>query len=317
MRPSLSWRLLVVPVAALSLAAAGLGCGGDDDGGDSGEAKALLTKAFEKEVKSGELQLDVKADLEGGGARFEEPLTMRLRGPYETGSRDRLPRLDWDVALKGAGLNLKGGLIATADNGFVVLRGQAYELGSETFASLARQYGTGVRPGRPKGLGAFGVDPSTWLEDPEIDDGGESIGGDPTRKITGSVDVRRAARDIVDLTRSPRLRQELRRRGQPPPALPKPTDEDLDEIEDAIEQFDIEINVDRNDTVRRFFTEIDFDVPGEQQGDEVEGGRVSLSYVLTKVNTNPVIRAPRNPKPLAELLGGFGLGALGGGLDRR
>ena len=316
MRPFLRARFVAAVIAALSLAAAGVGCGGDDDG-DSREAKALLAKAFEKEVKSGDLQLDVKADLEGGGARFEKPITMRLRGPYETGDRDRLPRLDWDVALKGAGLNLKGGLIATAGNGFVVFQGQAYELGTEMFASLARQYAAGAQPGRPKGLGAFGVDPSAWLEDPQIDDDGQSIGGDPTRKITGSVDVRKAARDIVDLTRSPRLRRQLERRGQPPPKLPKPTDEDLDKIEDAIEQFDIEINVDRNDVVRRFFTEIDFDAPGEQDGDEVKGGRVSLSYLLTKVNTNPVIRAPQNPRPLRELLGGFGLGALGGGLDRR
>jgi hypothetical protein len=75
--------------------------------------------------------------------------------------------------------------------------------------------------------------------------------------------------------------------------------------------------VDRNDTVRRFFTEVHFDLPGEQDGDELKGGRVSLGYVLRKVNTNPVIRAPQNPRPLRELLGGFGLGALGGGLDRR
>lgn len=316
MRPRFSPRLPIAVLATLSLAAAGLGCGGDD-GGDPGEAKALLARAFAKEVKSGELQLDAKADLEGGDDRLDKPITVKLRGPYETGGRQRLPRLDWDVALEGAGLDLRGGLIATADNGFVVLRGQAYELGAEAFSSLARQYGVGARPGRPKGLGAFGVDPSSWLEEPEIDDDGESIGGEPTRKITGSVDVRRAARDIVELTRSPQLRRQLERRGQPPPKLPRPTDEDLDEIEEAIEQFDIEINVDGNDIVRRFFTEIDFDVPGEQDGDEVKGGSVSLTYVLTKVNTNPVIRAPQDPRPLRELLGGFGLGGLGGGLDRR
>ena len=315
MRPRVSPYLPLAWIAAMSLLAAGLGCGGDE-GGDSREAKALLERAFAKQVKSGDLELDLKADLEGGGEKLEKPITAKLSGPYEMRGRDRLPRLDWDVALKGAGLNLKGGLIATGDNGFVQLQGQAYELGSETFAALARQYAASVEPGRPRGLGAFGVDPSSWLEDPEIDEG-ESIGGDPTRKVTGSVDVRKAARDIVDLTRSPRLRRQLERRGQLPPRLPQPTDEELDEIEGAIEQFDIEINVDRNDIVRRFFAEVDFDAPGEQDGDEVRGGRASVSYVLTKVNTNPVIRAPRNPKPLRELLGGFGLGALGGGLDRR
>jgi hypothetical protein len=33
------------------------------------------------------------------------------------------------------------------------------------------------------------------------------------------------------------------------------------------------------------------------------------------VNTDPVIRAPQNPRPLQELLDGFGLGGLGGGLS--
>ena len=74
------------------------------------------------------------------------------------------------------------------------------------------------------------------------------------------------------------------------------------------------MNVDRNDVVRRFFTEFDFDVPDQRDGDDLKGGRVSLSYVLTRVNTEPVIRAPRNPRPLRQLLEGFGLGALGGGL---
>ena len=306
-------RLLSVLIAALSLALAGAGCGGDDGGGgDSGDAKALLERAFAKRVNTGELKLGVKADFDGGGERLEKPITMTIDGPYDFGSKKRPPRLDWDVAFKGAGLNIKGGLVSTADNAFVELQGQAYELGRETFSQLARQYAA-VQPGRPQSLGALGLDPASWLENPELD-GGEVVGGEPTRKITGSVDVRKLARDVVDLTRSPRLREQLERQGRPVPKLSRPKDEDLDELENAIEEFDIEINVDRDDVVRRFFTDVDFDVPGEHSGDEVKGGRITFSYVLRKVDTDPAIRAPQNPKPLQELLDGFGLGGLGGGL---
>ena len=314
MRASLRSRVPLALVAALSLAVAGVGCGGDGGGGDSGDAKALLERAFSKQVRSGDLKLDVKADLEGGGERLEKPITLRLSGPYDfSEGRKRPPRLDWDVAFKGAGLNVKGGLIATADNAFVELQGQAYEVGTEAFSSLARQY-TSFQPGRPQSVGALGLDPASWLEDPQLDEDGESIGGDATRKVTGSVDVRRVARDIVDLTRSPRLRRQLERQGQPVPEIPKPSKKDLDEIEQAIDKFEVEVNVDRNDVVRRFFTEFDFDVPEQKDGDDLKGGRVSLSYVLTEVNTEPVIRAPRNAKPLRQLLEGFGLGGLGGGL---
>jgi hypothetical protein len=316
-RSSRRSRLLLSLAAALSIAVAGLACGGDDGGGgDSGEAKALLERAFAKQVGSGELELDVKADLEGGGEKLEGPMTLKIDGPYAQSTRRKLPRLDWDISFKGLGQNIRGGLIATADNGFVELQGETFELGEQTFASLARQYAA-VQPARRQSLGTFGIDAASWLKDPELHEDGESIGGEPTREITGSVDVRKAVRDIVELTRSPRLRRQLERQGQPAPELPRPKDEDLDEIEDAVNEFDIEVNVDKNDVVRRFFTEIAFDVPGEQDGDDVDGGRVSLRYVLRKVNTSPVIRPPQNPKPLRQLLEGFGLGALGGGLDRR
>ena len=317
MRPPHGSHLPAALIAALLLSLALLaGCGGDDGGGDSREAKALLERAFSKQVKSGDLRLDLKADLEGGGERLKDPIAVKLEGPYRTGSRRQLPQLDWDVSFKGLGQSLRGGLVATTANAFLELQGQAYEVGARTYQSLSRRYGA-LQPGRPRGLTAFGVDPSTWLKDPELEEDGGSIGGDATRKITGSVDVRKAARDLVELTRSPALRRQLERQGRPVPRLGRPTDKDLDEVEDAIQEFDIEVNVDENDVVRRLFADLDFDVPGDESGDDLKGGRRSFTYVLTKVDTNPVIRAPQNPRPLRELLGGFGLGALGGGLDRR
>ena len=317
MRTPLRARSLLALIAALALAVAGVACGDDDDGGSgsSGEAKALLERGFGKAVDSGELELDMKADLDGGGDRFDKPINLKVEGPFEWGGAKKLPRFDFDVTFDGAGVNVKGGLIAASDNAYVELQGKAYEVGRETFAAIVRQY-SAAQPGRPKGLGALGIDPSSWLEDPEVEDG-ESIGGDPTRKVSGSVDVRKAALDIVELTRSPQLRRQLERQGQPVPQLPKPSDEDLDELEDAIEEFDIEVNIDKDDVVRRFFTEVDFDVPGEENGDDVKGGRVSLNYVLTKVGTKPVIRTPLSPQPLQQLLQGFGLGGLGGGLPSR
>lgn len=316
MSPHSRTRALLCALASLAIALAGLGCGGDDGGGDSREAKALLEKAFSTPVRSGELRIDLKADLDGGGKRLEEPLTLEVEGPFQWGGRKRLPLVDWDVSFNGAGADVKGGLVATADNGFLELQGQAYQLGTEAFASLARQYAALDTGGRPRSLGAFGVDPTAWLKDAELEGDGESIGGDDTRKIKGTVDVRKAAKDIAGLTRSPRLRRELERRGRPAPALPKPTDEDLDEIDEAVEEFDVEVNVDENDVVRKFAADFDFDLPGDQ-GDDLKGGRIELTYVLEKVNTKPVIRAPQNARPLGELLDGFGLGSLGGGLGGR
>lgn len=318
LRPSsLRPRLPLALIAALLLAVAGLGCGDEQgSGGDSRDAKALLERAFAKRVKSGDLRLDLKADLEGGGDRLEKPIELKLAGPYKLGGRDKLPQLDWDVSFRGLGMDVNGGIVATADNGFLELQGEAYELGAEAFTSLARQYAA-LQPGTPRSITAFGVDPTSWLDNPRVDEDGGSIGGEPTRKVTASVDVRQVARDVVDLARSPRLRRQLERQGRPVPRLSRLKDEDLDRVEDAIDEFDVEVDVDRNDVVRRLFAEVDFDLPGDEDGDEVKGGRVSLSYVLRKVGTNPVIRAPQNAKPLGQLLDGFGLGGLRGGSHSR
>ncbi len=94
--------------------------------------------------------------------------------------------------------------------------------------------------------------------------------------------------------------------------MPEPTNADLKEIEDAIEGADVELAVDENDVLRRFMTDIRFDVPRDG-GDEDVKGKLRLTYVLRKVGTDRVIRAPSNPRPLSELLGGFGLGGLGSG----
>lgn len=313
MTSSLALRRLGALLAAISVSLTGLACGGDDGGGgsDSREAKALLERAFAKQVKSGDLALDVRADFESNEDRLDKPITLRLAGPYESRGAKKPPRLDWDIAFKGFGLDVKGGLIATADNAYAELQGQAYEVGTETFSSLTRQY-AGLQPDRPQKLGTLGVDPTSWLEDPQVDDDGGEIGGDATRKVTGTVDVRKVTEDILDLVSSPKLRRQLERQGQPAPKLSRPSEEELDELENAVDEFDIEVNVDENDVVRRFFTEFQFDVP-QDKAEDLKGGKVSLSYVLTKVNTDPVIRAPQNAKPLQELLQGFGLGSLGRG----
>jgi hypothetical protein len=79
----------------------------------------------------------------------------------------------------------------------------------------------------------------------------------------------------------------------------------------------VEVNVDENEVLRRFFTEVDFDADNGNDGKDLKG-KFSFTYVLREVGGNPVIRAPANPRPLEELLGGLGLGspgAIGGKTD--
>ena len=295
-------------LAILVLAAAGAGCGSTGDpGGGSDEARTLLENAFEKgSADSGDLELEVKADVEGIGF-LEDPLRLHLRGPFKKSGERKLPSLDWDVAFDGASLKLSGGVIATGSNAYLQFHGRSYELGEDVFARFARRLAL-KEPDRPLSPGQLGMDPASWLEDPKVEDG-EEIGGDDTRKVTGSVNVRKVVKDMVDVIESPAVRKRLERAGGAARDGPKPTEKDLEEIEGAIEDADVELNVDQNDVLRRFFAEIDLNLKDDGEGEDVKG-KVSFAYVLREVGTNPVIRPPADARPLRELTGGLDLEGL-------
>jgi hypothetical protein len=306
-RAAIPLRALAALIAVLATTVATAGCGSEAAGGGSGEARALLERAFHRQraVKSGDLELGLKADV--SGARWlRGPIELRLAGPFKSGAAGKLPSIDWDVHLAGLGQRLSGGVLATGDNAFLRFQGRSYELGRDSFATLTRRLGL-ARPDRRGYPRLGGIDPASWLEDPKLEDG-ERIGGAQTRKVTGSVDVHKAVRDLASVLDSPAVRERLRRKGLGTRPLRPPSDEDLKRIEDAIEGIHVELNVDRNDLLRRFVARIDLDARHDGEGAK---GRLTFAYVLRRVGTNRVIRAPSGARPLGELFGGFGLGGLG------
>ena len=297
--------LLLVLVLALG------GCGGDDGGGEgSTEARALLEKAFAKQVDSAELNLDVKADLEGLD-QLKGPITLNISGPFKSRGEKALPVLDWDVKVRFAGQTIDAGIVVTDDNAYVSFRGQAFEVGEQLFSQLKKSFAQQQKQaGEQQSLKQFGIDPAGWLDDPELEDG-EDIGGDSTRKISGDVDVRQVVKDVLGALRSPVLRRQLESQGQVVPPVPEVSDEAIDKVADAVKELRFEVNVDENDVARRVFAEAEFDVPEGTDAGALEGGKATFSFVLEKVGVDPRIVAPKDPQPFGALLGQFG---LGGGL---
>jgi hypothetical protein len=299
-------RLLLLPVI---LVIALSGCGGDDGGGgDTQDARALLEKAFSKEVDSADLKLDLKVELEGL-PQANGPLSLTLEGPFKNNGEKKVPSLDWKVAANGLGQSLSAGLKVTEDNAYVNFQGQDYEAGKQAFDQLTKSFGQ-REANEQQSLKQFGVDPATWLKDPKIEDG-EDIGGDSTRKVSGEVDVRKVVKDGLELLRSPALRRQLESQGQTVPEVPEVKDEDIDRIERAIRKLTFEVNVDENDVARRLFADARFEVPQGADAGGLKGGSFSFGFVLREVGVEPEIEAPANPQPLSQLLGRFG---LGGGL---
>lgn len=300
--------MLIRPLALLSLVAllalVGAGCGGG--GGGTDDARALLKRSFEKQVDSGDLTLELDADLEGS-EMLSGPISLSLSGPFASAGGDEIPQLDWDIAFEGQGQNLAAGVILTEDNAFVDFQGQSYEVGSalyEQFTQTFRQQ----QSGGPQNLAALGIEADQWLEDPTVEDG-EDIGGDSTQLVTGTVDVARVAEDFAELLQSPAFRQQLESQDH---TAPEPTEEDLDRLEEAVEDVSFEVNIDEDDYVRRVALEVGFTAPEGAETGDVESGTVSIDYTLESVGGSPEIEAPANAAPITELLQRFGLG--GGGL---
>lgn len=307
MTSRMRWPLLLTIIAILALAAVGAGCGG---GGSSDDAEALLNKAFATEVDSADLKIDVKADLEGVD-QLNGPLSLTIEGPYKSQGKKKLPLFDWDINVQGAGQSFAGGLVVTADNAFVEFQGANYEVGTELFQRFASQIEQQPTQG-PQNLKALGVDPASWLNEPEVKDG-DDIGGDSTQVVTGDVDVERVVKDFFDLVQSPAVRQQLEAQGQAAPEIQKPSEEQLDKVKDAIENLRFEANVDGDDVLRRVFLDAEFKVPEGADAGSLQGGKVSVEFVLNDVGNDPQIEAPEGARPLSELTQRFGLQGLGGG----
>ncbi len=305
-------------VALLALIAVGLlaGCGNDESsgGGSSGGASddpaALLKKAFATDVESGELKLAMKVDVKGS-AKMSGPVSVALEGPFESRGKDKLPLVDWDIDVAGAGQSFSGGIVATEDNAFVKFRGQAYEVGTQLYEQFVRQQARQNESG-PQTLEELGVDPADWLEDAEVSDG-EPVGGDATRKVAGEVDVAAMIDDILAAAKKPAIRKQLEGTGR---SFPEISDEDKQKVVDAVEEARFTVNVDDKDVARKATFSVTFDVPEGVDADGVTGGRLDFDYELTKVGGGADITAPPDAKPLALLLQQLGLGSKlpGGGL---
>ena len=291
--------LLLVLVLAAGLAACG-GDDGDDGGGSAADAEKLVEQAFNTTIDSGRMAIDAEARFEGG--ENPEQFSVELSGPFESNGADRLPSLDLDVDLSGAGIPLEGGLIVTEDNAFLRFQDEHYEIGRETVSELNRQLREQSGGGKRTTLRQFGLDVGEWLQDPKVE-GSEEVAGVETTKVSGGVDVLRVVDDFVALEKRFPIG------GSEPLKLDR---EDREKIEEVVRETRLYAYVAKADhTLRRLLLEVDLDIPEEDRDDfdGAERGNVRLDVVVSDAGKPQRIEAPARSKPLDELLSQFGLGA--------
>lgn len=303
-------RALVAALLGLSLLAAvgASACGGADER----RSGALLERALARPVASADVTFELTVDAEGAPG-LEEPLRLRMTGPYRGGSGRRLPSFDWDLAFSGAGQNVSAGLVSTGDNAFVTFLGNAYEVGERRVARKNRSLARAARS-RPRGsFEDLGLDPRGWIGR-VVDEGSDDVAGTETSHLSGQVDV---ARMLADLG------QAKARRGRGPSAA------DRRRLADGVtdNRFDVWVAT-GDETIRRLTGEVELAAPKGRRhvpGGEgplralaqAERARIELSIELANVGGNQRIQAPANARPLRELGRTFEemgrSGATGGG----
>jgi hypothetical protein len=296
---------LVLACAALS---AGLlaGCGDADDAPARAATASTLkqTVAATSKLDSARMTASFQLDPEGllalGG-----PISLRASGPFHTGAKGELPRLDLAVAGALARNNLAARAISTGKQAFLRVDGRDYRI-DQDFIDALRSHGSGAaaKKGHP-GLASLGLDPSAWIANAQ-DKGTAAVGGAQTQRIAGTIDVRRLLDDVAKLLGggagsadgllTPKLRSQ---------------------IAGAVTSTKVDVWTGTTDRIlRQLVAVVDFAFKtGTSPVSGLDGGRVTLRLRLDDVNATTVAPAtPKNARPLSDLTGEGGLGALLSGL---
>jgi hypothetical protein len=309
---------LVLPLAVLVAAPTLAACGGGDDGGTSGkpvsestDVSQVLDQTFtgKKDVKSGKLDVSVKADISGSDSG-NGSYAIRLSGPFESQGTSKLPKFDMALEATGQGQDIKAGVTSTGDKGYVSFQGQAYSVPDNVFSQFRAGYEQAASQSRKKGSGqslaSLGVDPRKWLTNPQ-NAGEEQVGDTDTIKITGGVDVGKLLDDVnVLLSKAGSLG--LQNQNVPD----KLTAAQKREVEKALKDVKVEIYTGKDDSIlRRMKVDLNAADPEGSNGKITLG----LDVQLLDLNEGQDFEAPSDTKPLNDLLSQFGgLGALSGAL---
>jgi hypothetical protein len=319
---------LALPIPALIA-----GCGGDD--ASSEDPQTVLDETFNNDttVTSGDLSLtaSVSADGDQGGS-FEASLSGPFQGDPD--NEASIPQLDWTATATGEGagqsIDFSGGLVVTEDNAYIEYNDQAYEVGTDSFATLRDQFEAQAQAatGSSDAQGTFqeqcasaieqaggdasacNFDLSSWLTN-LTNEGTEDVGGTSTIHIAGDADINQILSDVGNLASSI------------PGADAQGFDPaQLSAVSGAVTDASINVFSGTDDHVLRKL-EINLTVDPSAvapQGVSIPISNIQVSFAveIDGLNDQQTIEAPADAKPITQLFSDLGidpsaLGALGAG----
>jgi len=297
-RPTRRAVLLLVCAALCGALLAACGDADDEPGSAAAASAVKQTVAATSKLDSARLTASLQLAPDGllalGG-----PIAVRASGPFASGAKGELPHLELAISGTLARRNLGARAISTGKQAFLRIDGRDYRV-EQDFVDALRSQATGASKRHP-GLASLGLDPGAWIKDAR-DKGAAAVGGVQTQRIGGSIDVARLLDDVTKLLGgaggllTPKLRAQ---------------------ITEAVKATTVDVWTGSRDKIlRQLVAVVDFAFKtGTSPISGLDGGRVTLRLRLDGVNATTVEPvAPKDPRPLSDLTGEGGLGALLSGL---
>jgi hypothetical protein len=295
-------RVLLALGCTLLCAALLAACGGSGDktAPEASSAQRTLERTFGARATSirrariaGEVRLDPEGLLKVGG-----PIALHVEGPFAAPSGHRPARFGLAFVATLGGDRFKGTAISTGARSFL-------RLDDTTYALDAGRRSAKAAPKSHPGLKALGIDPLHWISNVE-DRGSAKVGGVDTTRLQGDVDTRALLSDVgrlLDMAGGGAG-------GFLTPAL-------VTEIGKAVKSARVDVWTGADDDIlRQIAVDVRFAFKASQSPIVgLDGGRLRLRLRLDDVNGAPVrIATPAASRPLAQLTGPGGLGAVLAGL---
>lgn len=298
-------RLCTIFAVLLALAGVTLLAGCGDGGGDSVDDILKGTFGSDAKVSSGRLDVALKADLEGV-ENLSGPVSLSLKGPFQNGEDDKLPKFDFTVGLNASGAAYTAGATSLGDKGFLRFQDQSYAVSDTLFEQFRKGYADSQKEADKKddtpSFASLGVDPRKWLTDPKKAEDTE-IAGTAVYHVTAGIDVGRL---LDDVDRVLARAGDLGVGGQNTPQVPQRiTPAQRKVIADAVKSAKVDVFSGKDDKVlRRLALDVSFTVPEAQQakGGGLSAGKVVFSLQIDDLNEDQDVKAPANSRPLEELL---------------
>ncbi|HEY1689970.1 MAG TPA: hypothetical protein VGF95_14040 [Solirubrobacteraceae bacterium] len=305
-----SLNILMRATVALLLAAT-LGCTISGCGKSSPSATALLKDTFEapKAIESGRLSLSFS--LSGKGGQVSRPLTMKLSGPFEEEGEGKLPQFALAIDFDTEGNALKAGATSIDGKLYLELEGTPFVAPASTTKALQKSFSQASKKGAGKSasstFAALGIEPGRWLTHPVVK-GEKQVDGVATTEVEGGLDV---AALLKDTNRLSGAAGEAGLGSEAASGLLSP--KLITELAKSLTTAKVAVYTGNSDHVLRRLV-LNASLAPKGQASTALGGlhsaTLSLTLNIAEVGKPQQIVAPKNPKPLSQLvevLEGIGL----------